>query len=352
MNTEPSLLKDQSNQPWFYRALEQAWYNPKSPWQYRWLKYALLPLMPLFCFLARFRRWKQECRRPRQYVVPVIVVGNITVGGTGKTPLVIHIAELLKESGYKPGIISRGYGGESEEWPQKVTAASHPRLVGDEPVLMATRTKVPVVVGADRNTDMQCLLNTYDCDVIISDDGLQHYKMPRTVEIVVIDGQRRLGNGLCLPGGPLRESAKRLNTCDFVVTNGDNPKNGEYAMHVVGHRLISLNHHGNKVLTDFVGKTVHAVTGIGNPERFFTHLEQAGLSIIRHCFVDHHAFQKQQLMFDDDYPVIITEKDAVKCKGFSVDNCWYLPIEADLSAEFDQAILAKLAERDTDDSEI
>lgn len=339
------MVNNQTNQPWFYRAIEQAWYNAQSPWHYRCLKYALLPLVPIFCLLARFHRWKQEKHRPQHSIVPIIVVGNITVGGTGKTPLVIHLAELLKKAGYKPAIISRGYGGKAQEWPQSVTASSDPQWVGDEPVLMASRTNVPVVVGSDRNADIQHVLETEACNIIISDDGLQHYKMPRTLEIVVIDGKRRLGNGLCLPAGPLRESAKRLKTCDFVVTNGQNPEVAEYAMNMTGQRLVRLNAHGTERLDAFAGKTVHAVTGIGNPERFFRHLEQAGLVVIRHCFVDHHFFEEQQLMFDDNHPVLMTEKDAVKCRSFSIAKAWYLPIEAVLSTEFDQAVLTRLVEQ-------
>jgi len=163
------------------------------------------------------RRWQHECKRSNNVEAPVIVIGNITVGGTGKTPLVIKLAKLLKDAGYSPGIISRGYKGTAEEWPQRVIPSTPPHLVGDEPVLMAASTGVPVVAGADRNTDIRCLLNHYACDVIISDDGLQHYKMPRTMELVVIDGTRRFGNGWCLPAGPLRESVSRLDKVDFVL---------------------------------------------------------------------------------------------------------------------------------------
>lgn len=344
MNTQQFPLEHQSNTPWFYKAIEQAWYDPKAPWAYRWLKYALLPLVPIFCLLARFRRWQQESRCPKSIGVPIIVVGNITVGGTGKTPLVIYISQLLKSAGYKPGIISRGYGGEADTWPQRVTAASLPHQVGDEPVLMASKTNVPVVVGADRNTDIQCLLNTYDCDVIISDDGLQHYKMPRDIEIIVIDGVRRLGNGLCLPAGPLRESKQRLTDCDLLVTNGGTALANEFGMCVTGDHLVSLNHSDRLELSKLKGNTVHAVTGIGNPERFFKHLEQAGVSIIKHSFVDHHVFQMHQLLFNDGLPVIMTEKDAIKCKGFSVQNCWYLPIEAQLNDTFKQALLHQISQ--------
>ncbi|HHC74077.1 MAG TPA: tetraacyldisaccharide 4'-kinase [Thiothrix sp.] len=359
-NSTPVSITDESAKPWLHRLFEKTWYAPPH-WRYRGLMYALLPLVPVFCVLGRYRRWQQVRSRPAKPSVPVIVVGNLTVGGTGKTPLVIYLAKLLKTAGYRPAIISRGYGGRAKTWPQNVTAASHPDLVGDEPVLMASRSHVPVVVGADRNTDIQYLLNYHKCDVILSDDGLQHYRMARQMEIIVMDGQRGFGNGWCLPAGPLREPIKRWLHSDFRLINMDahTPLSSDarryqqtsqsdnthtdkhtYQMQLVGQQLISLNHHAPKALSDFAGQTVHAVSGIGHPERFFKQLRAQGLQLIPHSFSDHHRFNKAELCFNEDYPIIMTEKDAVKCRGFSLDNAWYLPVEAQLSEPFDQAFLA------------
>jgi tetraacyldisaccharide 4'-kinase len=326
---------DDSRKDFLHRLLESAWYG------HSFFKYLLLPLVPVYCLLARYRRWLHTCRRPSENKLPIIVVGNITVGGTGKTPLVIYLAELLMQAGYKPGIVSRGYKGKAEEWPQKVTSASHPKLVGDEPSLIASRTQCPVVVGPDRNTDIKSLLNTYDCDVIISDDGLQHYLMPRSIEVAMVDGNRRFGNGWCLPAGPLREAKKRLDEVDFVVVNNGNDDD-EFTMKLSGQSVLSLNSSDNISLHDLSGNKVHAVSGIGNPERFFKLLEKYGLELICHSFSDHHVFEKEDLCFDDQLPVIITEKDAVKCKGFSIDNCWYLPVEAKVNNDFGNKLIKKL----------
>ncbi|MGV6810449.1 MAG: tetraacyldisaccharide 4'-kinase [bacterium] len=360
----PVSITDESAKPWLHRLFENTWYAPQD-WRYRGLMYTLLPLVPVFCLLGRYRRWQQIRSRPAKPPVPVIVVGNLTVGGTGKTPLVIYLAQLLKAAGYRPAIISRGYGGRAKRWPQNVTAASHPDLVGDEPVLMASRSHVPVVVGADRNTDIQYLLNYHKCDVILSDDGLQHYRMARQMEIIVMDGQRGFGNGWCLPAGPLREPIQRWLHSDFRLINtdahtplssdarryqqplqNDAPDNKEgsdkqtYKMQLVGHQLISLHDHAPKPLRDFAGQTVHAVSGIGHPERFFNQLRAQGLQLIPHSFSDHHRFNKTELCFNDAYPIIMTEKDAVKCRGFSLDSAWYLPVEAQVPETFAQAFLA------------
>ena len=185
-----------SHKPWLHHSLENIWYNDSSG------KYALLPLTLLYCLISYLRRWKQECQRPQTNDIPVIVVGNITVGGTGKTPLVIYIIEQLQQAGYSPAIISRGYKGQAKEWPQHVTATTLPRLVGDEPVLLATQTDVPIVVGPDRNMNIRCLLNHYRCDVIVSDDGLQHYKMPRAIEVIVVDAHAGLWQWLVFARRP------------------------------------------------------------------------------------------------------------------------------------------------------
>lgn len=333
------MKAETQNKPWLHKWLENIWYNDGLG------KYLLIPLTPLFCLIAFIRRWQQTQQQSTAINVPIIVIGNITVGGTGKTPLVIKVVNLLKEAGYSPGIISRGYKGTAEEWPQRVIPSTPPHLVGDEPVLMASRTHVPVVVGADRNTDIRCLLNHYQCNVIVSDDGLQHYKMPRSLEIIVIDGLRRFGNGWCLPAGPLRERTSRLDNSSFCVVNGEGDhqrQNQEYLMRLQGNLLINLSSAAQMQLSELKGKKVYAATGIGNPDRFYSALQSAGLDIIPHSFSDHHHFQKEDLTFEYDYPILITEKDAVKCRRFQTSNCWYLPVNAILNTAFDDALLQQL----------
>lgn len=287
-----------------------------------WLgKYLLLPLTGLFCVLAALRRWQHK-RQQVKHPVPVIVVGNISVGGTGKTPLVIWLVERLREAGFKPGVVSRGYQRQAGD-------------IGDEPTLIKQRTQVPITIGSDRNQAITTLLQQHTCDIIIADDGLQHYRMGRDIEICVVDGQRRFGNGLCLPAGPLREPISRLTSCDFVVTNGE-------TMQIRGDALVSLSTAETQLLTAWAGKTVHVVTGIGNPQRFIHTLEQAGLLVIPHLYPDHHAFNGTELCFDDAHPVIMTEKDAVKCRQFAGQNAWYLPIEAVLDETLAHTLLTRL----------
>ncbi|MCC9002187.1 MAG: tetraacyldisaccharide 4'-kinase, partial [Candidatus Competibacter sp.] len=200
----------------------------------------LWPLSLLFGLVARIRRflYRNNVLKSVGLSVPVIVVGNISVGGTGKTPLVAQLVELLRDAGYKPGVVGRGYGGQSTQWPRSVMADSDPVQVGDEPVLLARRCRCPVVVGPDRVVAAQLLYETYDCNVIISDDGLQHYRLRRDIEIAVVDGFRRFGNAACLPAGPLREPPSRLREVDFVVSNGA-ARGQEYLMSLCGE--IALN---------------------------------------------------------------------------------------------------------------
>ncbi len=270
--------------------------------------------------------------------LPVIVVGNITVGGTGKTPLVIWLTQTLRGAGLRPGVVSRGYGGQARQWPQAVEAHSDPALVGDEPVLIARRTTCPVMVAPDRCAAIRALLARHDVDVIISDDGLQHYAMARDLEIAVIDGQRRLGNGWCLPAGPLREPATRLASVDWVVNNGGPAKPGEYLMRLEMTQAVNLRSGQRRPLADF--GPVHAVAGIGHPQRFFAQLRQQGLRLTPHPFADHHRYTAQELAFDGE--VLMTEKDAVKCRHFAHEGLWYVPVQARLEPEFKTALLARL----------
>lgn len=298
------------------RWLLGVWYSGN-----RWGKYLLLPLTAVYCLLSALQRWRDK-RQQVQHPVPVVVVGNLTAGGTGKTPLVIWLVEQARVLGFNPGVVSRGYQRQGEE-------------LGDEPTLIQQRTQVPLVVGRERNQAIQHLLHQYRCDLVIADDGLQHYRMGRDVEICVVDGQRRFGNGWCIPSGPLREPVKRLQRCDVVLVNGVD-------MHMHGDTLVNLATGARQALSQFAGQSVHVVMGIGNPQRFLHMLEQAGLQVIAHLFPDHHAFRAADMQFDAAYPILMTEKDAVKCREFATPQQWYLPVDAVLTAAMTQTLLTRL----------
>jgi len=321
------------------RWLEDAWY--KEMYVSAWF----MPLSMFYVDAIRLRRflyakgWLKSDRLP----VPVIVVGNITVGGTGKTPLVVWLVECLKRQGYTPGVISRGYAGKEEQQPKPVTADSDPAVVGDEAVLLARRCSCPVVVSPDRPAAGRYLLAHHPCDIIVSDDGLQHYALQRDIEIVVIDGQRRFGNGYCLPVGPLREPQERIKQVDWVIVNGGGELlESELPMQCSGRELVNLQSGERKALTEFAGQTCHAVAGIGNPQRFFQSLLAAGLQCSGKAYPDHYAYTAADLAFKDGRPVIMTEKDAVKCAPFAGAQHWYLPISAELPAEFSDNLLSLL----------
>lgn len=328
--------------------LEHVWY--KNGWK-RWISYPLLlPLSGLYCLINGIQRKGQQASQQKNTRThsPIIVVGNITVGGTGKTPLTIHIVESLKKSGYKPAIITRGYGGKATSWPQSVNPQSDPNLVGDEAVLMSSRTQVPVIAGADRLASIDMLEKEHDCNVVVADDGLQHYRLPADIKIAVVDGKRQFGNAFCLPAGPLREVKSRLAQCGFIIVNGGNKikEYQSYRMILKGNTLFNLGTKEQLSLDGLSGKNVHGVTGIGNPNRFFEHLQKAGLNVIPHSFPDHYVFEKDDLLFDDDYAIIMTEKDAVKCHRLikSSDKYWMLPVVAKLSETFDNQLLEQLKE--------
>ncbi|PIE83611.1 MAG: tetraacyldisaccharide 4'-kinase [Candidatus Contendobacter odensis] len=304
----------------------------------------LWPMSLLFAVVVRVRRqlYLQNFLKSESLKVPVVVVGNINMGGTGKTPLVGFLVKSLREKGYSPGVISRGYGGHVTEWPCHVTADSDPDEVGDEPVLLAQRCQCPIVVGPDRVAAAQALLKAYDCNIIVSDDGLQHYRLQRDLEIAVIDGFRRFGNAACLPAGPLREPVSRLHTVDFVVGNGA-ARGMESLMSLHGDVAVNLSDPGvSSALSGFSQSTVHAVAGIGDPGRFFDHLRRASLRLIEHPFPDHYSFRAEDLKFQQDFPVLMTEKDAVKCRKFKVDNAWYVPVEARLEPGFEERFFKRL----------
>ena len=343
----PQHSKNQTSK--LQQCLERVWYDDKGNSIGSFL---LLPLSALYCAANAYQRKSQLKvlkQNPPDINVPIIVVGNITVGGTGKTPVTVYVANLLKKSGYKPAIITRGYGGKDQSWPQKVTATSDAEKVGDEAVLIATRTSMPVYAGANRLDSIRQLLADTDCNVIVSDDGMQHYKMPRDIQIAVIDGERGFGNGHCIPAGPLREKLDRLDNCDLMVVNGIPVTDTErleqvHLMSLSGDNIINLKTAEERRLEDYSGKTVQAITGIGNPNRFYTTLESKGLLVNKNSFPDHYAFTRDDLLFENQSTVIMTEKDAVKCKHLIGDasNYWYLPITAELPQEFNQKLLALL----------
>jgi tetraacyldisaccharide 4'-kinase len=306
----------------------------------------LRALVPVYRVGQRLDRWWQTRRRPRDLEQAcIVVVGNITVGGSGKTPLVIRLCRILREAGLSPGVISRGYGGQ-ERGLRLVSPASDPGVVGDEPLLIAQRSGVPVIVSADRCAAARALLKK-GIRVIVSDDGLQHYRLPRTLEICVIDGSRGLGNGRLLPAGPLREPIGRLEDIDHIVINGDAdflPSDLAVShMALVGGLLCSLDGGQNWRLAQFGGCRVNAVAGIGNPGRFFDLLRHARIKVIEHAFPDHHAFQRSD--FDGmarDLPILMTEKDAVKCRHLGLENAWFLSVDAVLPAEWEEEFLRQV----------
>ncbi|MDR3395673.1 MAG: tetraacyldisaccharide 4'-kinase [Parasulfuritortus sp.] len=308
-----------------------------------------MPFSLVFAATSWLRRrfyvwgWLGRTRMP----VPVIVVGNLTAGGTGKTPLAIWLVEMLRAQGYRPGIVSRGYGVRTARV-RAVEPSGDPSLVGDEPVLLARRTRCPVWVGRNRVEAATSLLAQHpDVDVIVADDGLQHYALDRDVEIIVVDGQRRFGNGWCIPAGPLREGLDRLRQVDAVVVNGNGSlveaAGPVYNMTLAGVQFTRLNHPGRVVLADyFSDRQVHALAGIGNPERFFANLADMGLNVIRHAFPDHHIFRQEDL---PGGTLVMTEKDAVKCVAYTHPDAWVFTVDAQVSGGLERLILNKLESR-------
>lgn len=303
----------------------------------------LIPLSWLFSLLVSCRRWlyRFNILKSHKMPVPVIVVGNINLGGSGKTPLVIWLVRQLQAAGFRPGVVSRGYGG-SNKSPLAVSADSVPAVTGDEPMLIAQHTQAPVWVGHKRVEAAQALLQASpQCDVLISDDGLQHYRLRRDMEIAVVDAALRLDRARMLPAGPLREPPGRLEEVDAIVVNGDSAMPGAHSMHLMGQMFYNLV---NPQLTarpeDFKRKTVKAMAGIGNPERFFNHLRSIGLTFAGVSFDDHHPFTGQDLAGLDCDALIMTEKDAVKCKPYAQPHHWVLPVEAEVSGD----LLAKVLE--------
>jgi tetraacyldisaccharide 4'-kinase len=326
---------------WLSRLAARIWYRETCAGLLLW------PLGKLFECIVRLRRacYCHGVLKTEVFPVPVIVVGNITVGGAGKTPLIIWLAQFLKEKGYRPGIVSRGYGGRSATWPQWVDVRSNPSEVGDEALLIAARTGCSMAVSPVRAEACRLLLDKAFCDVLLSDDGLQHYALGRTVEIAVVDGDRRFGNGWCLPAGPLREPKARLKDVDLIVVNGGQAQPNEFPMRMAGEEAVNLLTGQRKPLAKFKSGPCHAVAGIGHPARFFKHLEKAGLACMPHDFPDHFAFRPEDLDFGDAFPVLMTEKDAVKCRTFAGEKLWAVPVEADVDSAFAVRLIELLSEK-------
>jgi len=327
------------------RVIEHFWYRVRPA------HLILFPLSLLFAAVVGLRRlafrngWLRSVRMP----VPVVVVGNLSVGGTGKTPLVLWLVQWLRARGMHPGIVSRGYGGSGSVQP--VTADSAPGAAGDEPVLLATRAGCPVWIGRRRAEAARALLAAHpEVDVLVSDDGLQHYALARDAEIVVVDGERRFGNRMLLPAGPLREPISRLAGVQAVAVNGGDPIEGlrtpQFTMRLTGTTLVNLRDPSMHAQPgDFAGRTLFAVAGIGHPERFFAHLRTLGLNIRPQPFPDHHPFTAADFEAFADAPILMTQKDAVKCQAFARDNFWYLPVDAQLDDALGRCILDTLKAR-------
>ncbi|HEY1491569.1 MAG TPA: tetraacyldisaccharide 4'-kinase [Steroidobacteraceae bacterium] len=321
--------------------LTELWYAPARA-------SLLQPLGAVYAGLMRARRalYRAGVLRSVRALRPVIIVGNLTVGGTGKTPLTLWLAAALGAHGRKVGILSRGYGRRGHS-AQAVTAASDWRSVGDEPLLLARRSGCATVVAADRAAGAAALI-AQGAEVVVADDGLQHLRLARDCELLVVDGARGFGNGRVLPAGPLRESQAGLERADLVIVNGAAehpslaclPPGRTLAMQLAMAEARPVDGQGGaRGLGEFRNQRVHAVAGIGNPARFFRALRAHGLEPLEHPFPDHHPFSAQDLAFGDDAPVLMTEKDAVKCAGFADARLWYVPVTAQFSAADAQALL-------------
>lgn len=320
------------------QGLARAWYEGRA-----WL-YLLAPLAGLYILLSALRRglYRSGLLRVHRFPVPVVVIGNIAVGGTGKTPLTEILIRELRARGLRPGVVSRGYGGRAAAFPLRLSATTLPAEAGDEPVMLHRRTGVPLVVDPQRARAVSALLASGDCDVVLCDDGLQHYALARDIEIAVVDGARAFGNGWRLPVGPLREAVSRLRRVDHVVVNGEGqPWPGAVTMRLVPEEWRALGGEVGDVPGS--GSRVHAVAGIGNPERFFQALRAQGYEVLGHAFPDHHDYVAADLDFGDDLPVVMTEKDAVKCQALALRQAWYVPVRAELPAAFFDSLYGQLA---------
>lgn len=332
--------------------VDRLWYGKGRP------LVLLTPLSALYRAVAESRRRKATAAYTEKLPVPVVVVGNITAGGTGKSPLTAWLVSIMKAAGWHPVVLSRGYGGQASDHPLLVTQDTLPSLAGDEPVMLAQATGVPVIVDPDRRRGAAFVLDNALGDVLISDDGLQHYKLPRDIELSVFDGSRGLGNGALIPVGPLREPVSRLDSVDFVIVNGaaSVDESGRvppealaginhphmYAMSLQPTRLVNLKTGEVRSPESLQGQKLRAIAGIGNPTRFFDTLKGLGAKLIAVPFPDHHRFRPEDLGSEAGHMLVMTAKDGVKCKSFAPDNAWVLHVEVVLPDVFKAAVLEKL----------
>ena len=332
-----------------YTWIHRAWYeNALSGW-------LLLPLSGLYWLVLMLKRFLRASGVLRTYRanVPVVIVGNITAGGTGKTPTVLWLVEALRARGFSPGIVSRGYGGSKANTSMRVEADTDAAVAGDEPVLLARRSQCPVVVDPDRVRAARMLVDD-GADVIVADDGLQHYRLARDYEICVIDGSRGLGNRRLLPSGPLREGAQRLDSVEQVLVNGVLRETGHelttaeqnaISFELLATEACRLNGSLARPIERFAGTTVHAVAAIGNPQRFFDLLRSVDIQVLEHVFPDHAALGSKDLEFGDGFDVFMTEKDAVKLGRNAKDNLWYVPVELSMDPVLAAPLLEQIESR-------
>ena len=341
--TNPSMRK--RVETW----LNGIWYGGHQP--PAWLSVLSGP----YALAFRLHRKIARSRQPHDLQQrPIVVVGNITAGGSGKTPLVIWLCRALQAAGMNPGVASRGYGRTSRGL-VRVTDTTPASLAGDEPLLISRRLGIPVVVASDRCSAVRELFK-HGVDIVVADDGLQHHRLPRSMEICVVDGKLGWGNGRLLPAGPMRESRQRLKECDYVVINESESESADspwrtsidddvnaVAMHFAPQLLHALDGHETWRPAQYAGCRVNAVAGIGHPGRFFHVLQRAGMHVIEHPFPDHHAYSREDFAaFEPGLPIIMTEKDAVKCRGMKLPNAWYLSVDAALPAAFQREIVEEL----------
>ncbi len=322
--------------------LEQSWVDPN------WLTALLTPFSWLYGAIIYSRKYAYQLGVFKTYraPVPVVVVGNISVGGTGKTPLVIHLVEHLAARGFRPGVISRGYGGQAEEYPLFVDASTPVTACGDEPALIARKTSVPVMVGADRAQSVELLCKQYGVDLIVADDGLQHLALERDIEICVVDGKRAANNHRLLPAGPNREPQSKQQQVDFLVVNGSSvTDSGEQAIAMQLEAGLPRSVRSEENLGFDHSDGVHAVAAIGNPQRFFDTCAGLGWQVIPHAFPDHHRYAQRDIDFDDGLPIVMTEKDAVKCEAFADDRHWVLPVSVKLGRDIVSLIIERLRKK-------
>jgi len=337
------------------RLIEKVWFQGHPA---KWLMVPLLlPLSFIFALVSFFRRLAYQvglCKQIKMSV-PVVVVGNIGIGGNGKTPVSLYLVEKLTEQGIKVGVVSRGYGSKAPYYPYQISDESSAEQAGDEPLLIFQRSGVPVVIGANRIQACHCLIEQ-GCELIIADDGLQHYRLARDYEFVVVDGKRLFGNGLLLPAGPLRETKRRIKRADCVIVNGmsswqkpaSNLALPVLTMQLQARYVINIKTGKRVEIDTFLAqnlasdKPINALAGIGDPKRFFNTLEQLGFTLaMTKGFIDHQAFSAQDLQqFSSDMPLLMTEKDAVKCADFAQEHYWYLPVDAVFATNNDSAAMA------------